>query len=287
MCAGSNDTPPASAAGDIIDGITSDAADFDLAVSYVRSSAEAKKLSTTDKLRLYGLYKQASEGAMPRRSPPSITDFSERAKHDAWSSLGDMSRGQARTAYVASVTALFPQWRQQGELNQPSRTSTPSDSNSASNSGSQAGMQRGYSSRPLEPSLPSADVLAADLAFNCQEGNADAVRRLIASGADVNAAGDGGETLLHLAADAGHDAIIRLLVTGGALVNAVDSEARQSPLHYACSQGRREAAMALIRAGADTSTADVDGALPLELASPELAEELTAIISSISRSAQP
>lgn len=60
----------------------------------------------------------------------------------------------------------------------------------------------------------------------------EAVTIALASGADVNAANDAGETALHGAAFAGVDPVVRLLVDKGAKLN-VKNKAGQTPLNYA------------------------------------------------------
>ncbi|NLF62981.1 MAG: acyl-CoA-binding protein [Chloroflexi bacterium] len=56
-------------------------------------------------LKLYGLYKQATQGDV-RGKRPGFTDPVGRAKYDAWKRLAGQSREQAMTAYVELVDAL-------------------------------------------------------------------------------------------------------------------------------------------------------------------------------------
>lgn len=57
------------------------------------------------KLRLYALYKQATEGpcTMPK---PSVLDFISKAKWDAWNALGSLPKEAARQDYVDLVSSL-------------------------------------------------------------------------------------------------------------------------------------------------------------------------------------
>nr|XP_033790686.1 enoyl-CoA delta isomerase 2, mitochondrial-like isoform X2 [Geotrypetes seraphini] len=58
------------------------------------------------KLKLYGLFKQVSQG--PCNVPkPGMLDFVNKAKWDAWSSLGNLSKDNARQAYVDLVSSLI------------------------------------------------------------------------------------------------------------------------------------------------------------------------------------
>lgn len=56
-------------------------------------------------LRLYGLYKQASEGDVSGERPGGF-DFKGAAKYDAWASLKNTSREQAMKEYISLVNSL-------------------------------------------------------------------------------------------------------------------------------------------------------------------------------------
>ncbi|NXI29040.1 ECI2 isomerase, partial [Sterrhoptilus dennistouni] len=57
------------------------------------------------KLKLYALFKQATEG--PCNAPkPGMLDFVKKAKWDAWNSLGSLSQGDARQKYTDLVSSL-------------------------------------------------------------------------------------------------------------------------------------------------------------------------------------
>lgn len=59
------------------------------------------------KLKLYALYKQATEGPcnMPK---PGVFDFVNKAKWDAWNALGSLPKDTARQNYVDLVSSLSP-----------------------------------------------------------------------------------------------------------------------------------------------------------------------------------
>ncbi|NXH21986.1 ECI2 isomerase, partial [Bucco capensis] len=58
------------------------------------------------KLKLYALFKQATEG--PCNAPkPSMLDFVKKAKWDAWNSLGSLSQDNARQEYTELVSSLL------------------------------------------------------------------------------------------------------------------------------------------------------------------------------------
>ncbi|XP_032557872.1 enoyl-CoA delta isomerase 2, mitochondrial isoform X1 [Chiroxiphia lanceolata] len=58
------------------------------------------------KLKLYALFKQATEG--PCNAPkPGMLDFVKKAKWDAWNSLGNLSQDNARQKYTELVSSLL------------------------------------------------------------------------------------------------------------------------------------------------------------------------------------
>lgn len=57
------------------------------------------------KLRLYALYKQATEGDI-RGEKPGFFDFVGTAKYEAWEKLKGMDADEARRQYIAQVERL-------------------------------------------------------------------------------------------------------------------------------------------------------------------------------------
>lgn len=78
--------------------------DFDSAVAAVPGLS--RDPGNDVKLRLYGLYKQATEGDVSGKRP-GFTNPVGRAKYDAWAALAGTPRGEAETAYVTEVNALL------------------------------------------------------------------------------------------------------------------------------------------------------------------------------------
>jgi diazepam-binding inhibitor (GABA receptor modulating acyl-CoA-binding protein) len=76
---------------------------FQVAQNEVVELNEAPDVQT--KLKLYALYKQASEGDVTGERPSAI-QFVAQAKFDAWSKLAGVSREQAMQDYVNLVEEL-------------------------------------------------------------------------------------------------------------------------------------------------------------------------------------
>jgi len=75
---------------------------FEAAVERLKSVKDA---DNQQKLKIYALYKQATVGknTSPR---PGMMELVKKAKHDAWSSLGDMSNEEAQKQYIDFVNEL-------------------------------------------------------------------------------------------------------------------------------------------------------------------------------------
>src|SRR5258708_2358202 len=98
-------------------------------------------------------------------------------------------------------------------------------------------------------------------------GDRAAVRALLTSGDDVNAAQGDGMTALHWAARHGDVDLIRMLVAAGANVKATTRLGNHTPLLMACEIGSAGAIEALLAAGADLKGTTASGVSPLMFAS--------------------
>ncbi|QKJ29518.1 acyl-CoA-binding protein [Mucilaginibacter mali] len=74
----------------------------------VKESKELSKRPDNETLlKLYSLYKQATDGDMPDDTEkPKMFDFVAQAKYDAWKNRKGTSGDEAMQAYVDLVTAL-------------------------------------------------------------------------------------------------------------------------------------------------------------------------------------
>lgn len=85
---------------------------FELAHEYIRKGPrDAPQANNDQKLRLYALHKQATEGPCKNRQRPGMFDIVARAKYDAWAKLGPhMSAEEAKRAYAQVLSEINPQW---------------------------------------------------------------------------------------------------------------------------------------------------------------------------------
>lgn len=65
----------------------------------------AKRPGNDEMLKLYALYKQASEGDVTG-ARPGMLKMVERAKYDAWATLKGKAQAESKSAYVALYQEL-------------------------------------------------------------------------------------------------------------------------------------------------------------------------------------
>jgi ankyrin repeat protein len=111
----------------------------------------------------------------------------------------------------------------------------------------------------------SAPALAGPLHDAAKSGDATAVGKLLAAGADVNEMDAGFNTALHWAADKGHLAVIRVLAAKGADLNARDIS-DDTPLQRAVPSKNAAAVQFLIAKGAKVNLLANDGIRALDTA---------------------
>lgn len=84
---------------------------MELKQTFEQAVAQSKQLSrkpdTPTLLRLYSLYKQATEGDAPAESGAGAFDFVAKAKHEAWAGLRGKNRDSAMNDYIALIDELM------------------------------------------------------------------------------------------------------------------------------------------------------------------------------------
>jgi tetratricopeptide (TPR) repeat protein len=138
------------------------------------------------------------------------------------------------------------------------------------------------------PNLPSPADMALSQAVRiaAKNGHAGVLKRLLLAGASAGGRGQASEvsgslmhTCLHIAAMAGHEEIVKLLLSPlgtetsakspltSAGISIDDRDAyRRTPLHLAAAYNRAGIVKLLLREGADALARDIHGHTPLELA---------------------
>lgn len=96
-------------------------------------------------------------------------------------------------------------------------------------------------------------------------GNAKQVKKLIKSGADVNAKDDEGKTALMWASMYGHNDMIKFLIKNGADVNAKDNNGNTA-LMFASKYGHDDIVKLLTEAGADANIKNNEGKTAADIA---------------------
>ena len=122
----------------------------------------------------------------------------------------------------------------------------------------QSGAER-QAQRPAEPAQP-------DLWSRVAQGDSDAVRRLLAEGADPNTRHpQPGSTPLTAAALLGYTSVVTTLLDGGAEVNALNADGGTA-LHAAAFLGRAEAVEVLLARGANAAARNGRGQTAADVA---------------------
>jgi ankyrin repeat protein len=106
----------------------------------------------------------------------------------------------------------------------------------------------------------------SSVADAAKAGDAAAVKAMLKSGVDVNAAQGDGMTALHWAASRGDAAMAQMLLSAGANIRATTRLGGITPLHMASQGGHAQVVAALIAAGADVNLSTSTGATSLMLA---------------------
>lgn len=232
---------------------------FSAATTFVAAAAADRlsdKVSSDVQLRLYGLYKIATEG--PCSAPqPSALKITARAKWQAWQKLGAMPTEEAMQKYIDIVTELYPSWLDGATLKS---RGGKADASSADAKGPMGPV---FSTFVHEEESGNELKMDAVHAY-AREGEVDNLLKCIKNGVSVNLRDSEGRTPLHWAVDRGHLKVTELLTGMNADVNAKDNDG-QTPLHYAAVCEREAIAEYLVNQNAEIDIKDNDGNSPDDL----------------------
>lgn len=221
---------------------------LDLDSAFTQASEAVREFAnveTATMLRLYGLYKQATQGVcnIPK---PGIFSFAARQKWEAWSSLAKVSSTDAKSQYIELVNSLSTNQKEGSASVQKSSTFGVAVSCMAK----------------LEQDLDDCDKTIFDWV---KEGCLDKVSSMLEGNPSLIAQRDESQmALIHWAADRGDTAMMELLTKKGADVDITDGDG-QTPLHYAFACGHQECIHLLETLGANRNLRDHNGMLASQL----------------------
>ena len=239
-----------------------------------------------DLLRLYALFKQATQGdcTVPR---PSMLDMAGAVKWDAWNHILGMPMQTARASYVALVQQLSGAAGGGGDEDENAQAAEAAANmgfGGFGGGGLKGGLEAGgdwYDDGPTGGSGAGAGASASGsgggaLWALARDGKVLEIDEALAAGAGsvggVNSADESGHTALYWAADRGHASVITCLIKHGADLN-VQGEDGQTALHCAIVCEYEDVVGLLLDAGAKTLLEDEDGETALALAKEMLGAE--------------
>lgn len=85
--------------------------EFDQTAKQVRELPESVAISDEDKLKIYGLYKQATVGDV-NIEQPGMFKLKEKKKWEAWNDQKGKSKEQARKEYIETAKMYIPSTEQ-------------------------------------------------------------------------------------------------------------------------------------------------------------------------------
>jgi diazepam-binding inhibitor (GABA receptor modulator, acyl-CoA-binding protein) len=208
-------------------------------------AVESLTLSNGDKLMLYGLYKQATQGDAETTDKPSILNVIGTAKHQAWMQFRSTTQEAAMMHYIQAV----------GELGV-----TANGDDEDYGPGNSLGMKPSSMVHEQVLALDASATVEEQLRRAASEGAYESMASLLTSSADaidINAPDDSGQTALHFCADRGHLSGVKLLLKSGAVVDSLDHDGI-SVLQAAVIAGHVDICSLLLHHGADPDHLDAD-----------------------------
>ncbi|KAJ3692993.1 hypothetical protein LUZ60_012088 [Juncus effusus] len=234
-------------------------------IATMAATSDSARVSNDVQLKLYGLYKIATEGPCTTNQPSAL-NFTARAKWNAWQKLGAMPTEEAMQQYISLVNEMFPTWDIGSSLKK-NKNKEEQEKGGPLSSAQKGPMGPVFSSLIDEETDDSAVNLSA-IHIAAREGAVADLHKQLESGVSVDLKETEGRSPLHWAVDRGNHDIISTLLSANADVNAKDNEG-QTPLHYAVVCEREKIAELLLKSGADRNLKDNDGNSPLDLCDSE------------------
>ncbi len=211
----------------------------------------ARLASDDTQLLLYGYFKQATVGPATK-SQVAFWDVVGKAKYEAWSRLGTLSKREAMTRYMEVLDKLRGGAEAGGA------------GGGAGGGGGGGGGAWKATSKMLETEVDTDEEQG--FLYFCREGNIGETLKMLQSHAELLELRDKeGVTGLLWACDRGHVELVGELLNAGADIQQADASGL-TPLHYAALNNREDLVKLLLSRGADTEARDNDGTTARELA---------------------
>ena len=259
---------------------------FDEAAKYLSSNSKLK-LSNTQRLHFYALFKQATVG--PCNKPqPSILDFTERAKWSAWHDLANMSKDVAVVEYINAVEQIAPQWKDDRAEQNDTADDDDEDDNELDgladkgSGGGNGGFGISASmSRPADESVDDSSR-EKDICYFAERRDVGGVNAALTQTLPTYQDSDG-RTALHIAADRGYYDIASAVISAAEraqppvlpLLLSLRDQDGATALQYACICDNTDIAVLLVKKGALWDETDSNGESAWTAASLQLREEMT------------
>ena len=202
-------------------------------------------LQQTVLLEFYGLYKQSTVGQC-NTPKPGMFSLQAKAKWNAWSELGKMTKKDAMNAYVQKLTQILPNWNDKaiGSCNKKEQWVSVSC-----------------------PQTEDSDIVAdgdKTIFDYVKENDFTNVCASLQNLANLNERDDADMGLVHWAADRGKVEILSALLKHGLDVNLQDGDG-QTALHYSVTCRHIECVRVLLEYGADRTIEDNEGQTCLDV----------------------
>ncbi|KAI9101337.1 acyl-CoA-binding protein [Phlyctochytrium arcticum] len=223
------------------------------------------------KLEFYALYKAATVG--PCNDPqPSLLQFVERAKWQAWKKLGTISSDSAMEQYIELVEKHI------GPAVDGAESDGGASTDTAEAPSSQEKRSMGVSVSVMN-NAPEPIPVEQRSAWDWAEAGDDlqVVQRLKDGVVSPTSTDAQGLTLLHWAADKHLVETAKEIIRIGGDVNVKDREG-MTVLHYAVLNEDLELVTFFLTRGADISLTDNEGETPVEMATPEFSKLLAQVV---------
>jgi acyl-CoA-binding protein len=267
--------------------------EFEQAANRIRTEKRLR-LTSGDKLLLYGLYKHITAGDAPETMPPATSwnVVAEQAKYAAWCKMFGMPIATAIDNYVTAVTHFVQEISPATSLDATVESDEEYDADTTDTDGmfgpavvSRPAVENGGICEDDDDDTScSAEV---KLLRAAGRNDVNALKALLVSNTtsttvvNVNYADESGQTALHLAADKGCVECVAVLLAAGADMNASDHDGI-SVLQAAVIAGHVETCRVLLQAGADAEQADHDGDTPRSCAADDDGDQAMKLLFSVS-----